>query len=747
MSQNRAAKSNIADPNDYENKLINIPGSIQPHGMLIALKDPELKIIKVSANTKEYLGIPADELLEKTLKSCLNIDRIEAIADFWQEKFASINSLKIEILNSKKHKYFDATIHRTKQEIILELEPTLSLQESSFSSFYNLVRSTMAKIKKVSDLKEFIDSIAREIQKITNFDRVMIYQFDRTGAGEVVAEAKRSPLSSYLGLHYPPTDVPTPARKLYERNSIRYIPNMSCEFVKLIPNAAQSQPLDLSLSILRSADPCCVEYHQNMGAQSLLVVPLIKEQTLWGLISCQHQTPKYLPYQIRTVCEFVGKLVSLELVNKQTREELEYLVKLKSVRSESIEAIAKADNFKEALIDCPDYLLDLVSATGLAVCLGAEINLFGNTPTKQQVSNILDRADAWIEDSLFDTNSLAKLYPEAEAFKDSASGLLILRLSKARGYYILWFRPEVIQTVNWAGNPSESIEQQDDGFNLSPRKSFAKWQEIVKLSSLPWREWEIENALNFRNALVGIVIKKADQLAGVVEELKIRNEELDFFAYAASHDLKEPLRGISNYCTFLLEDYGSILDPKSKARLETSIQLGKRMETLIDTLFNFSQLGKAKLKLELTDLNKSLERVIEVFRASNRGVDFEIRILQPLPSVYCDPVLIEEVLTNIMANAFKYHNKPQKWVEIGSYVDSLGQDVIYIRDNGIGIRDRHLHTIFRLFKRLHPQKKYGGGTGAGLTIAKKIIERHGGKIWVESEYGEGSTFYLTINSQ
>lgn len=748
VSQDRVENLAIQKLSDYENKLLNIPGSIQPHGMLIALKEPELKVIKISANTKEYLGIAAKRFLEKPLNQSLKIDRIKAIEDFLPEKIGRIDSFKIEIENSKKQKYFDLIIHKNKTEIILELEPRSSLQETSFSSFHNLVKGTIAQIQKIANLRGFLESIAKEVQKTTGFDRVMIYKFDRSGAGEVVAEAKRSPLQSYLGLHYPATDIPKPARELYKRNSIRFIPNMSAAAVELIPkeDSTTKEPLDLSLSVLRSVDSCCVEYHQNMGAAALLVVPIIKEQKLWGLISAHHQTPKYLPYQIRSAIEFLGKIVSLELVHKQAREELEYVVKLKSVQSEFVKSISIADNFRDALINYPTHLLDLVGAEGVAVCLGDEIHLFGVTPTTEQVNNIIDRADGWIEESIFSTDSLVKFYPEAEAIKDTSSGLLILCLSQIRRYYILWFRPEVIQRVTWAGNPYEGIEGENDNITLSPRKSLEKWLEIVKLTALPWRECELENALNLRNDLVSIVIKKAEELAFLVEELKARNEELDFFAYAASHDLKEPLRGICNYLTFMLEDYGSILDEQGRDRLETSIRLGKRMETLIDTLFNFSRLGKVKLKLELTDFNQLIDQVIELFRASNRGSDFEIRILKPLPTIECDRVLIQEVLTNLIGNAFKYNDKPQKWVEIGYYLEQPERNVFYVRDNGIGIRDRHSEAIFKLFKRLHPQKKYGGGTGAGLTIAKKIVELHGGKIWVESTYGKGSTFYLTLKS-
>ena len=130
-----------------------------------------------------------------------------------------------------------------------------------------------------------------------------------------------------------------------------------------------------------------------------------------------------------------------------------------------------------------------------------------------------------------------------------------------------------------------------------------------------------------------------------------------------------------------------------------------------------------------------------------------------MPTVHCDPVLINEVFSNLISNALKYSDRAEKWLEVGCLTAqeqleagliSIDQaesapPVFYVKDNGIGIRDRHITQIFRLFKRLHPQRKYGGGTGAGLTIAKKIVERHAGQIWVESIYGEGSTFYFTLS--
>jgi light-regulated signal transduction histidine kinase (bacteriophytochrome) len=244
-------------------------------------------------------------------------------------------------------------------------------------------------------------------------------------------------------------------------------------------------------------------------------------------------------------------------------------------------------------------------------------------------------------------------------------------------------------------------------------------------------------------------LNKADELAKINLELQRSNQELDSFAYAASHDLKEPLRGIHNYSNILIEDYAHLLDAEGLEYLTTLVTLTQRMDTLIDVLLRLSQLGQTELRKQFVDLNDLLVKVIEMFRASRQGENFDIRILKQLPVIECDPVLVSELFTNLISNAFKYNEQSEKWVEIGYFDGEVDKNdtkspVFYVRDNGIGIQPHHQEIIFRLFKRLHPRDKYGGGTGAGLAIAKKIVQRHGGRIWVESTYGLGSTFLFII---
>ncbi|WP_220498203.1 ATP-binding protein [Rhodopirellula sp. JC639] len=245
---------------------------------------------------------------------------------------------------------------------------------------------------------------------------------------------------------------------------------------------------------------------------------------------------------------------------------------------------------------------------------------------------------------------------------------------------------------------------------------------------------------------------QTQELTDSNERLERSNQELDDFAYIVSHDLKEPLRGISRYSSFLAEDYGDQLDQAGHEKIETLQRLCLRQENLIDSLLHYSRVGRAEFAIAPTDLNEIVEQVCDMMHVTldEQGVD--VRVPRPLPTVKCDSVRIAEVYRNLMTNAVKYNDKPEKWIEIGflqhgqENTNLLKQDgvVFYVRDNGIGIREKHQQSVFRIFKRLHARDKYGGGTGAGLTFVKKIVERHGGKIWLESTYGDGTTFYFTV---
>jgi light-regulated signal transduction histidine kinase (bacteriophytochrome) len=735
---------------------IHIPNYIQPQGLLLALAETDLRINLVSENAPEILGIQVKDLLGRLLADFIGTghgDLIDLIRACLDHSFEHINPLHLSIASANgKMRHFNGVAHRAPSgEILLELEPIKLASRSDFFQFYHHIKVTLAKMQTVQNLAALCDLVVQEMRGLTGFDRVMIYRFNEGGDGTVIAESKQDDLEPFLGMHYPDSDIPKQAKYLYTLNWLRLIPDVSYQPIGLVSNSETR--LDMSYCGLRAVSPLHIEYLKNMGVVASMSVSLIQQQKLWGLIACHHHTPKLLPYEIRTVCEFLGQLMSTELGTKENNEDLDYKLHLKTILGQFVERLTKvtSSNFVEEIISDHEALLNLTGASGVAVCDGDDIILIGQTPNQEAIKTLISWLRNLFNQDIFVTDSLSSVYPITEEYKNVASGLLAMVISETQSQYILWFRPEILQTVTWAGNPDKRNQIESDGsLTIFPRKSFEAWQQIVSGKSNHWLQCEIEAVLELRRAIIAIVLRQSGELANINLELERINNELDAFAYIASHDLKEPLRGIHNYATFLLDDYGEILQGEGAEKLHTLVRLTTRMELLIESLLKFSRLGRQELQMNSIDLNLLLRNVTELFSMNPQWVNCKIRIPRSLPTVFGDRVLIEEVFTNLISNAFKYNNHPEKWAEI-SWIESDGQPhnifTFYVRDNGIGIREKHLESVFRIFKRLHAATKYGGGTGAGLTIVKKIIERHGGQIQVESTFGKGTTFSFALPIQ
>lgn len=315
----------IFDPIDISNcdrEPIHIPGHIQPHGVLLTLQKPHLKILQVSENTNQYFGISAEFLLGQELNCLLSQEQIKLITDaLAQDNLAFVHLFEIKTEASKVPHLFLGMIHRANNILILELEPQSTRETGLFLEHYNLLEAAVSHISNASNLSDISQIIAQEVRNITHFDRVMIYRFEADYSGVVIAEDKQSYLESYLGLHYPASDIPTQARKFYYENWLRVIPDVNYQPVKIIPtnNPLTDKGLDLSTAVLRSISSLHVEYLQNMGVAASMSISIINENRLWGLIACHHYTPKYIDYEIRKTCEFIGQFASLELLHQQER--------------------------------------------------------------------------------------------------------------------------------------------------------------------------------------------------------------------------------------------------------------------------------------------------------------------------------------------------------------------------------------------------------------------------------------------
>ena len=235
----------------------------------------------------------------------------------------------------------------------------------------------------------------------------------------------------------------------------------------------------------------------------------------------------------------------------------------------------------------------------------------------------------------------------------------------------------------------------------------------------------------------------ATELAQARQELERSNRELDDFTYIASHDLKEPLRGIANFAQYLEQDHAAALDEQGRGMVRRIGEQARRMQSLIHELLNLARLGRSQLQREPTDLDALLDEILASLEFSLQEKNVQLRRPAPLPVTLCDRVRVGELFRNLVTNAIKYNDKPYRWIEIGGSDDGP-EPSFYVRDNGIGIAAEHQQRVFTLFERLHKREAYGGGTGVGLTIVQKIVHLHGGRLWLESTPGAGSCFHFTL---
>lgn len=752
------------DLTNCDREPIHIPGAIQPHGILMVLQGNHFKIVQISANCSQWLQREAAELLGTPLSEHFSTEAQNKLQRCLEGEFDSVNPLSFRYVRGEEViQEFDGIVHRLDTErIIVELEPRKSKNTVNFFDFYRFVKTPLDRIRHVQSLDELCQTLTVEIRNLCKFDRVMVYQFAPDGSGHVMAESCRTGLKPFLGLHYPASDIPRQAKRLYTRNLLRIVPNTRYEPVPLLPalDPQTQKPTNLSDSVLRSVSPLHLEYLDNMGVAASMSISILQQGNLWGLIACHHSTPHQLDYEHRTIAEFIGQVAGMEIAAKEEADLLDYRLSLTRLQSRFIQSIAQS---QDLIAEMPqEELLPLVGAAGAVVVNGLQQVHVGTTPPAEAITPLVGWLEGELEtEVLFQSDRLSEVFPAAQEYSKTASGLLALSISKLQGVYLLWFRPEQVQTVSWGGEPGKAISEDEDGnIRISPRQSFERWQDVVRGQSTAWLSCELDMALELRTNVLGLLLRNADELATVNQELTRSNDELDAFAYIASHDLKEPLRGIYNYSSFLLEDYEAQLDEDGVHKLETLMRLTKRMESLIDSLLHFSRLGRVELELEPTPLNELLDEVLEVLSLSRNSEGVEIKVAEQLPTLDCDRIQLNELYSNLLSNAIKYNDKEKKQIAVGQLIgeearskleaqgleqETASDSLLYVQDNGIGIRERHLKTVFRIFKRLHAPKRYGGGTGAGLTIVKKIVERHGGVLWVESTYEQGSTFYFTLS--
>ncbi len=723
----------VVDLNDCDREPIHIPGTIQPFGVLFAL-DEEMKVTQVSENVTDHLSLRVDEVLGRPLSESVDPAGAEEARSVLRERrWLDANPLAIGACGKR----FDGIVHRHEGAAILELEPNPETAEER--SIHHPFRAALLRVQRASTLSELATVITQEMRHTTGFERVMFYRFHEDGSGSVDAEARDAAHEPYLGLRYPASDIPAQARRLYLKSWLRLIFDVDQKAARIVPalRPDTGAPLDLSFSVLRSVSPVHIEYMKNMGVRASMSISLIVRDRLWGLISClNHTGPWRVSQRMRSACEFMGRLASLQIAAFEDRE----LLALRASRRATEDALHRAmkettGSVLAALVAQPRALMDLVDAGGAAVVENEEPVTCGNAPP----ADIIREIARWLEGKgdlrPFASDSLGLDFPPALAASDVVSGLLTFALPGAR---LMWFRPEIIRTVNWGGDPTKPVDT-EAGKHLRPRHSFALWKEEVRARSRPWTPSDLEAADELQRRATEVDIER--HLSSEQRAVLARDEVLA----VVSHDLRNPLSVILLEAVQLLGHLPETGDPHARELRQSVERIRRsttRMKALIQDLLELARIEAKTFPLEIRPVESRdlLEDAVTDAQplADAKHISLVLDLHDP-PKIDADPHRISQVLSNLLSNAIKF--TPEDGTVTLRAWPRDGALAVAIADTGRGIAQEDLTHVFDRFWR--PQGSKGEGTGLGLYIARGVVEAHGGRVWAESS-PQGATFTFTL---
>lgn len=718
---------------DCASEPIHIPGTIQPHGVLLTLSEPTLEVLQASTNLNAVLGLGPKSLCGQSLGSLIGDVALASIQLALADLDADEEELHQLTLNGE---LFDALLHRHEGLLFLELEYSVTPRPAAALH----VARTLRRLQSAKSLAGLYQACVTEVRALTGYDRVTLYRFEQEGHGKVIGESLSDGMQPYLGLCFPASDIPPQARELYRLNWIRVIPDAAYLPVPILPalRPDNGHALDLSFAVLRSVSPVHCHYLKNMGVRSSMSISLLKDDQLWGLITCGHREPLRVPHELRTACTSVGQLLSMQITFLQEQEARRQQLEKAGMIDALVAAMAaNTCDVLDSLLPHAQTLLSLTAADGLAILVEERLHRFGVCPSEAEIRALYP----WIQQQgkgVVVSHQLSVDFPPATGYQTFASGLLALHLPKSTDNAVMWFRPEVKTTVRWSGEPVKQREAASK--TLSPRQSFEAWKQQVEGKALRWSASELQAVESLRrNAL-------EHDLARQVQREHAAVRARDELVAVVSHDLRSPLTILLMQCGMMRKMVPTD-DTKAAHRLSTAIQTMQtataRMNTLLEDLIDISRIdaGRYRVALQPLEVTSTLEQLGLMWHplAAAKGINLTWRA-EPGLFVQADPERLFQVFSNLLGNALKF-------TELGGAIEvialAVDDDVLFrVCDNGAGIGVAQLPSIFERY--WTSREGNPTGSGLGLYISRGIIEAHGGLLWAESVVGQGSVFSFRI---
>lgn len=522
---------NQAPPSDLsecDREPIHVPGQIQSFGFLIACRAADGIITHISANAAPIATDPA-AALGRSVKEVIGNEVFHDLSNALASSVGPQLPGRAYDLVLADASRCNATVHAHDGLVIYEFEPVSRSVNPAAS--LSIIRSMLTRVQQADNVDDICRIAVQQVRSLVDFDRVMVYRFLQDGSGSVIAECTVEGVPSFVGHHYPASDIPQQARQLYLKNWLRLIADVHSTPVPVLASSASTVPLDMTYCGLRSVSPTHIQYLKNMGVEASLSISIVVGGALWGLIACHNGAPRVVPADTRLAAEFFGQALSLQLQTLVRADVAEMLRearrKIDGIVSELPPGVPLWESLAPRLADVQAVL----PCDGVALWIDGRLASAGSCPPNEEIPRIAAALTAGGHASVFATHELCKLHRPAVSYAACASGMMAVPLSRTPGHYLLLFRREFIRTIAWAGNPEKPIQRDSETLRLSPRNSFELWREEVKNQSRMWEPHDRLTGEALRMALLEIVLKYNEivvqERAKADRQQKLQNAEFN----------------------------------------------------------------------------------------------------------------------------------------------------------------------------------------------------------------------------
>lgn len=765
---------------------IHLIGQLQPHGGLLAFSaNAPHQVLQASCNIGEFTGAACQDVLNRPLADLFDppsLSQIHALIDALPGQSTITGTLNSKVNGTNLA--LITHLYQTDGTYVLEMERDQGdRQEARLAELLLQTQQTMLRTDAYFETGRYFELLVELVRALTGYDSVMVYRFDPDWNGEVIAQSQCDNAPSYLGMHFPASDIPVQARRLYTTNLVRVIADVNASPVPIAPdrNALTGQPLDLTYSALRSLSPIHIEYLRNIGVHASMVISLMQDGRLWGLIACHHLSPKPASMGLREAAIFISHLISTRLSTLEAIEQRSLTDRANQIIGNLLKALPLS-SVNEILVALMPELQKLLSANGMIIRIEGETHTCGETPPQDQIEVLYQWLAQNPKTEIFSSDYLGKACPQLAGCADTMAGILATPPTPDMRNSIIWVRKEKLRTINWAGKYEEGFVQNAAGnYRLTPRKSFELWSEAWSGRSDPWTPVEIgvstmlalavpeslakkrsleealrlqqktENELRMhRDHLETLVRDRTLALSIAKEAAESANRAKTVFLSTVSHELRTPMNGVMGLTSLATR---RTEDPKLLDYLGKIEDSSKRLLSIINHMIDISDLESEKLTL--TPVEFVLDEIIEesrhlVAEAAARK-NLNLRFEMPPDSEHCrllgDRDRLEQILLVLLENAIKFTTAGSVTTRVELIPDPTGlaQLTIEVQDTGIGIPKESRARLFSAFEQGdNSSTRRFGGAGLGLVICKRLIKMMDGEIGVDSHEGLGSTFWIRL---